>query len=540
MVLQRIRDFKKNSLVRKPPKPDLPNVNFTKTFPIISGLFLTGQLTAPAQTGNVNFTFNGGSVANYRQSPEGVNYQGGTYDVFLRDGFITYLPGCIAPFYFPPGGGCPPGASGFITAGDFDGDGIEDPGQYLSVTNIASAVIVEPFRPEEIRLISAPPSLIPRPLAGFTNDSRSLFFDIQTTAIRQYAVTQYEFSRVYTSSERTRFDKEIVPGNYQYAFPSLSSDTIPAIVSINNFQTLDGYRKINNQRVGFRFTDVTFDDGFAVLNPFQINTFRWEGNTPAFISPGVDRLFFSIKPLTDPFDPTSDPVQYDPENLEFPNPTLPIFPNFLGPEASRVVLPSPLDNRYILPPNFLAPGATGVVDLEFVLFRPTNNVVFDQSTRRFRLPVRVTDPFFIPPPPEASEAAFNSANEDFDGDGVSNFTEWVFGSDRADASSVPETPSLNFVSAPPASQVSKSDSGVSTLSDEVAPEGAWEFVVQKKQNAVPALQYDIERSTNMVDWEVVQDDENWIVIEDAFVKKIISRDPNVSGGAFFRAKVQTK
>jgi hypothetical protein len=500
-------------------------VNFTKTFSLLTVFAFVGQHKSNAQDLS-NFEFKMGSVNNYRQSPTGTVYEGGTFDVNLRDGLLTIIPGCVLPFYFNPIPGCAPGATGFITAGDVDGDGLEDAGSYVSVTSISPATIVRPFRPSEVLLASAPPSTLPRPLAGFTNDSRSVFFNIRTESIRQFDITLYDFTREYTSAERGKYDKDIVPGSYIYKFPSLASTTIPVNLAINRFATIDGYRKLNNINVGFRFLNVTFDDGFAVLNPFQINTIKWEGNSTSYIQPASDIMYFSIKALQDPTDPLSDP------DLTVP----PIFPNFSGtPGTPRVLLPSALESQYILAPNFLIPGQTGLIDVEFFILRRTNTVSFDRSVARFRMPVRVLNPFIIPPPPNVNQVTLNDAQSDFDNDGVSNFSEWIFGSDRANSNSLPVFPSLSFKPPTTAPQ----SSGAQTFAGETSS-GAWEFKVNKIRNPQPKLKYEIQHSADMVNWTTVTtSDPNWILTDDdvAAEIKVTSRTPEVVGGGFFRAKV---
>lgn len=471
-----------------------------------------------------------GTTSNFRQGPNGTAYEGGSFDVYLRDGLLTFEPGCFSSAYFPPGTpGCPAGATGYLTRGDIDGDGLEDPGTYFTIVNIFRASLIRPFRPDKVLLSSAPPSTLPRPLAGFTNDSRSAFFNIQTELISQYDISIYEFSREYTSAQRSIYDKEVVSGSYRYSFPSLINENLSVNLSINRFPVLDGYRKVNNQNVGFRFLNVTYDDGFAVLNPFEINTIKWQGNTTSFITPTSDILYFSIKSLEDPTDPLSDP------DLTVP----PVFPNFTGtPGTPRVLLPSPLVTEYILAPNFLIPGQTGLLDLEFFIFRPTNNVTFDQSVARFRMPVKISNPFIIPPPPNVNQLVFNDPNADFDNDGASNFSEWIFGSDRSDPSSVPTSPSLGFSAPTPAS--STQGSGPVSFSATPQDEGAWEFKVAKLRNPSPKLKYEIQRSIDMINWTTVTtSDPNWILTDDDVISeiKVTSRNNDVTGGGFFRAKV---
>ena len=462
-----------------------------------------------------------------------------------RDGNFFY-DGCNSPFFYFPGGPCPLGATGFVSRGLENDPELRGLGPYFSVTELSAAVLLNPFDSVSAKLISAPPSLLPRPNAGFVDKSLSVFFDLQTPNIRQYPIALYEFTRNYLTNERTRFDGEVVPGTYRYSFASLANPLVPINIDINQFPKLDGYRKINSQPQGVRFKNVTYDDGFAVLNPFVLNTITWEGNTSSLIFPSVDLSYFSIKRLTDPTDPLSDPVIYnllgpfivDPTTgFLIPNPTIPLFPNFAGASDTRVLLQNALNTSFILPPNFIDPGQTGVIDLEFVIYRPTSGVVYENSTRRFRLPVKVTNPFVffiqaaLPPGATAQQMA---ADYDYDGDGVSNFTEWVFGSDPKLKSSVPGSPGLNTVTpTPPAGQTAlKFNPGEGSQS-------TLEYKVPKLKNTVPALKYSIEYSADMKIWtQITSSNPAWILSETHDQIKVTGSSTNPGTGGFFRTKVQ--
>lgn len=495
-------------------------MNVTKTLSLITATLGASLTCVQAQINEASaFQFTVSSVGNYRQITTGTFFEGGAFEILARDGLVNIT--CKDIVYFPPSMPCPKGASGFVTAGDVDGDGLEDAGSYVSVTAIARAIILRPFQEQKVALVSAPPSLLPRPLGGFVNDSRSVFYDIQTTAISQYDIAKYTYSRTYTPANRKFFDGEIVPGSYRFNFPSIASTVIPASLSINLYPQLDGYRKINSQPQGLRFTNVKYDGDFAVLNPNQINTITWEGNTVSIISPRFDKAFFSIKPLADPNDPLSDPVQGG----------IPIFPNFTGPTVTRVMLSNPLVQSYTLAPNFLIAGQTGIIDLEFVSSRPTSAVISENSIRRFRLPVQVLTPFPIPPPP-INGLNVNVASADSDGDGVSNFAEWAFGSDRTNASSIPVSPSLSFVNQAPATNE------VGGTQEE---SNCWQYKQPKVLNPDPKLEYTIEQSTDLVTWtEITATDKNWKLTDTPSEIKVSSRDPKLNGGGFFRTSVKSK
>jgi hypothetical protein len=524
-------------------------VNITQK--LLSLATAVGFLSGVAQAQNtLVFEFTANSVGNYRQGQAGTAFNGGTFAFNVRDGQFLYAPaGCYGFLYFPPGPGCPVGATGYVSRGLENDPVLSGRGPYFSVTDIAPALILQPFAPQSVILVSAPPSLLPRPLGGFTDRSLSVFFNLQTPFIRQYPISIYNFERDYTSGERKRFDGEVVTGTYRYNFASLVNPMVPAVLSINQFPTIDGYRKINNQPQGLRFTNVTYDDGFAVLDPFSLSTLTWEGNTPSFIAPGLDLAYFSIKPLSDPADPLSDPVEYDgrgpfiesPPGSFFliPNPTVPLFPNFTGPTVTRVLLPNALDKSYTLAPNFLTPGTTGVIDLEFEIFRPTTNVIFDNSIRRFRLPVKVLNTlagFISSALPANATALQRSGDFDYDGDGVSNFTEWVFGSDPSKASSVPKSPGVNTVAAAPSSGSPLAYSTFAPAGD-TSSQGVLEYKVAKLNNAVPKLNYFIEYSADMKTWTTITtSNPEWNLVDTA--NEIKATSEVASKGGFFRTKVQ--
>ena len=513
-------------LVRSRFHGELWFVNVTKTLTLLAATLAVAPINSQAQlTDTRPAYFQANSVANYRQLSTGVVFDGGTFSFELRDGLSIFEAGCIGPAYFPPSPRCPIGATGYITRGDVNGDGVEDAGRYQSVLSIARASAIRPFEPEKIALVSAPASRLPRPLRGFVDNSRSMFFNLMAPPYRQYVFTNYTFDRTYTPANRTSFDEEIVPGSYVFNCPSIASTIYPVVITVNMFKQLDGFRKINNQRQGFQFTnvrrDLRYDSNFAVLNPNVINTITWEGNTLDLIAPAADRAYFSIKALEDDEDPLSDP-----------SPGTPIFPNFTGPPGSvtRVLLDSPLEQSYTLAPNFLIPGQTGIVDLEFEIYRPTTSAVEELTTRRFRLPVVVLDPF-LRPLPLINGATANIASADSDQDGVSNFAEWAFRSDRSNAASLPVSPALTFVNA------------VATTSEigGAEAEGAhWEYKQAKVTNPDPILEYAIEHSKDMVTWtKITATDLDWKLTETRSTIKVSSRDPKLKGGGFFRSTVKS-
>lgn len=478
-------------------------------------------LMAATAHGQVVFNMVANSTANYRQSATGGNFEGGTFGMTVRDG-QAFFDGCDSIRFYSPSIPCPLGATGFVSRGIVNDPLLNGNGPYYSISSITPAALLLPFAAQNASLISAPPSLLPRPLVGFEDQCLSVFYNLQTASVRQYPITLYTFTRSYTAAERSRFDGEVVPGTYIYNFANLNSPTIPQVLQINQYLMLDGYRKINNQPRGFRFINLAFDaDGFALLDPLLINTLTWEGNTTSFISPAADSLYLSIKQLTDPLDPLSAP--------DLTQDTL--FPSFASNSDSRIILPSPLDNRFILPPNFVDPGETGLLDMEFIISRPTSPSVFEAATRRFRLPIRMINSLpsaMLAIAPPGATAQQLSADSDLDGDGVNNFTEWAFGSNAASSDSVPASPVVQVVS-----------SGGPVLLDAAGAADVLEYSVPKLKNPVPRLKYSIEYTEDLKTWTTIKsDDPAWILTDGIGELKVTSSDANKKPGGFFRAKVE--
>ena len=476
------------------------------------------------QASSLVFTFRANSTANYRQLATGGIFEGGTFGITVDDG-NAFFDGCHSIFFYTPSPPCPLGATGFVSRGIENDPELNGNGPYFSITEIAPALLLLPFAPQKALLVSAPPSLLPRPLLGFEDRSLSVFFNLQTNFIRQHPITAYSFTRGYTAAERGRFDGEVVPGTYRYNFASLNSPTIPQVLEVNQFPMIDGFRKINNQLRGFRFLNVTFDvDGFALLDPLVINTLVWEGNTTSYIAAEADDLYLSIKELTNPLDPLSAP------DLN----AVTLFPSFSANVDSRVILPSPLDTSFVLPPNFVQPGESGVLDMEFIINRPTSPLIFESATRRFRMPVRMINnfpTFMIASAPPGATPQQLSADADFDGDGVNNFTEWAFGSDSMLADSLPASPNVRLTTAAgPAALDASGETGSADL---------LEYSVPKVKNAFPKLKYSIEYTEDLETWSAIRSDDPAWVLEDGIAEiKVTSSASNPKTGGFFRAKVE--
>ncbi len=483
--------------------------------------------TANGQLTSANFDFRANSTGNFRQSATGTNFEGGTFGITVSDGAYVWAgQPCELFVFFRGTGRCAPGSTGYISRGIENDPLLRGLGPYFTITSITPAQILKPFEPQKALLVAAPPSLLPRPLLGFEDQSLSMFYNLYDTSVRQYALTKYVYARGYTAVERSRFDGEVVPGTYRYNFSSLFSDILPQVIEVNQFPMLDGFRKVNNQPRGFRFLNLVFDaDGFALLDPLLINTLRWEGNTFSFINAVQDRLELSVKQLINPLDPLSPP------DLDAPT----LFPEFFSTVAeSRVILPSPLDTEFTLPPNFVRPGETGLLDLEFIISRPTTPIVGERATRRFRIPVRMINNFpsaMLASAPPGATAQQLSADGDLDGDGISNFTEWAFGTNPSQRDNAPFSPNVRMLSSD--GPVLLDESGVTGTAS------ALEYSFAKVKNPVPRLKYSIEYSGDMETWNAIKPgDPAWVLSDGIGEIKVTSSASNPQTGGFFRAKVE--
>lgn len=402
--------------------------------PFFTALFASAWVNANAQS--VNLTI--GNDKEFRQlssGTEGTLFLGGSYFVDVSDG--TLFVGCLDSIFFPPSMACPLGATAFVLFGIFDGAN-QDSNLYAEASTVIPAVVLEPRRPDLVILRAAPASTLPRPQAGFTDNSFSLFYNLQSTAIAEYTVTAYNIDRTYERGQLTTMNKEIVPGSYLYNFPRLGNPNLVSAITGLMHPMPEGYGKINNQKVGVNFTKVangTFStDGFAEMSASRPNTFTWAGFSPSIVFAGVDTLFVSIRALEDPADPASDVARFDDTGTP-----ISLFPNFSTGGDPRVILPNPFVTTYTTPP-ILAAGTTGVFELEFERNLQNSGISFEVSNRKFQIPVVVTDTFSDFASVTIPSNMKKGVKDDPDKDGFDNITEWALGTSPIDAKSKPVAP----------------------------------------------------------------------------------------------------
>jgi hypothetical protein len=543
----------------------------------------------------------------YRQIRNETTFLGGSLDLTVWDG--NWLYGCTGPAFFPPSDipPCPLGATGFLTTASAI---IPDP--YQEIFSVVPAALIEPSKPQDIQLYAAPPSKLPRPLGLFTDGSFFIWYNLQTAQIREYPITRYSFNRTYTS--RSSMDSEVVPGLYQFLAPRLVPDRQTGIappplgISVTHAPIPEGYLKQNNVFQGIRFTGLTWSpEGFAEFDPRLPGRISWEGNNPDRIYPGSDQLFFSVLAPADEEDPLSPIAEHpDPEfGGEYT-----LFP-FFSVGSRQILLPTVLDKFYNLPPGFLPPpydpavtsrpfsfGRTVIARLSLRRNLASNNISRDTSGRDYELPIRFTNTF-----PGFVQQYFGGTGvvdadrapgADPDGDGQTNFEEWLQSTNPRVANTPPADPlpPLRFPNYedfrreywfpifpgfpdppfyPAASNPDQDPDGDGLTNEEewtlgthplrpnpVDPdiatlqfvptsgvrsaggtEGYWYLAFPKLAFHSSALSYQVEYSKDLINWSPVKsDDPIWTVVNDISADNIVVRSKSAAldEGGYFRLK----
>ncbi len=458
----------------------------TLAMPLVSALI---GLAVPA-FGQVSLELS--SRKDYRQSKANVHFTGGSFFIHFLDGRIVYIAGCSSPIYQAPGtldGDCSPGTTGYVSYGTLDGVPLITM-PYLLVSSVIPAVAVEPRQAARVKLVAAPASLLPRPSGGFADSSVSLYYNLHTTAIQEYTVTQYNYTRNYTAAQRAKFEGEIVPGVYHYSFPRLKNPTAPAAIAAVIYPMVEGLATKNNVTTGFQFTKYNTNNwnaaGFVTLSSRKPNTITWRPLSPSNTFAAVDQLYFSMQPLTDQTNPESAVNRA----------AVSIFPPFANAADTKVLLPNPYTTSFTVPPIFTT-STKGVIEVEVQRTFPTGGVTYDFSRRRFQLPFIIVDSYKDYAVVYANNAAYTA---DTDGDGFNNLTEWILDSAANDAADIPIAPVPALVLAG---------------TDPREPAGYFGFRVKRKLDTDPTVTYTLQRSTDGgMTYLPFVSDANWTVTID--------------------------
>ena len=342
-----------------------------------------------------------------------LNFEGGELDLLFVDG--AYAIDAICPrngsavFYnpteIPP---CQIGATGFVTSGDLNGDGVRDDSSYWSITEIQGAQAVEPSRPELVQLYAAPPSKLPRPLDAFRDETTVVFYNIRTPNVSQFDLTQYHMERIYGpgTGDLRRMNEEIVTGQYVFTFPRITMpDQNPVAYAVTITPSLNALDPSNRTQAGFRFTTGSWNNEYYQMDPRLINRIRWTGNDRTIVRAG-DQMYFSILNSAE-------------TAIVFP-PTVPENP---------VRLANPTVQAYNMPPFFFVVGDEGVMNLEYNRFLRSSGVSFDGSDRDFRAKVLFVDTYggySQTALPAGTSKRDRSPTGDADHDGMTNAEEYGF------------------------------------------------------------------------------------------------------------------
>ncbi len=435
--------------------------------------------------------------------PEESEYQGGSLNLSLNDGSVSFLPcaavdpntgaifasGFFATFIGPIVG-CPSGTTGLLSypAFDFDGDGVRDTGLYASVSRPIPAIHVEPFRPSLISLASSSSWALRGQLDSFTwNDtSRVIFYD-QVNDPRNgiaYELSGYNTSRTYSALELEKHRDEIVPGSYLFTFPRLGSSPanpsdfpfnhghrpmVEAFPGPGGSSVVSGGINVGND---FRTTnDDRWRDGAMEFDPRIVSDFSWEGfNGITFLA--SDSLLFAVR------DRETDAIVFPP----FP-PGQQAFPQLISGNGL------PISSGYELGPTFFGPGDSIYVQLIFRRNLSIGNTV-DSSVRYFTWDVDLIDSYegFVGDvnganfPNNATDAEI-APDFDYDDDGFTNLEEFALQTDPTDPASVPNpTPTINEIN------------------------GLCELIVTKRPSVGSRLIYNIEFSPDLENWTVIDRD----------------------------------
>lgn len=280
--------------------------NIPKSLLAVTIAFLSSNL-APAQ-GPV---FSWRDLAEWRQTgPNSSFYMGGNTGIYFQDGSWS-LSACFQPSttIISPNIFCPLGTTGFIAQGDVDFDGVNDQGSFWSIDQIARASVIEPFRPDQFLILSAPPSGIADALRESNGDIAEIFEVIDTSVIiwynvlasppDDYEITVYQAYRPYgpgKKEEQRHFD-DVPWGTYLFTLPQINSiaePPRPVPFAVDHLVIADAFPGRGVIPRGWKMTNDEWYNEELEFDPRMFHKLEWGGvdttNTLA-----TDSLRFSAR-----------------------------------------------------------------------------------------------------------------------------------------------------------------------------------------------------------------------------------------------------
>jgi hypothetical protein len=499
--------------------------DFMSRVKTLSALTFTGVIAMTALPATADLLFSASTNKSYRASQAGLTFSGGTFDVNLRDGNATFVAGCRRTAYWRPNiplDPCPLGSTGYLLFGNLEEQEASF-ANYYSIVSVIPALVIEPKSPLGARLIAAPASKLARPSGGFTDLSYGLYYNLHNGSAPEYSISRYSKSDSYSSTQRSKFESEIVRGVYQYVFPRLRQPTVPAPLKATIFQMAEGTAKLNNQVTGFDFAGILktkfiqpgnlegLPAGFVEFSQSRPNTVNWKGLTPSNVFAGVDRLYMSIRRMVDTQNPTTTTLDLIDDATRSP---AAVFPPYLTGLDPRTQLPSPYSTSFAFPP-LLRGGSRGMLQLELGRSFNTGGAAYDFSSRKFEVPIVVVNRYTD----FALTNGITKADilDDSDGDGFNNMTEWILDSSPRFAGSTPEQFRAINHAIEYTPIVIDDQGGFFIFSTEVKEKQYFGFTVDQKLQTIPSVQYTLQRSFDGGrTWSTFVSDSKWNVFTQVY------------------------
>lgn len=467
--------------------------------------------------GQISFTMTN-AKSGLQTGKKQIVYQGGVFSLLHTDGSLFIDPDCVGnggSSPIPTGDiFCQTGTTGFLAAGDLNGDGLPDPPAWYAFTRAPiETAFTAPFSSEGIYVDLAPFSKLERPvISPVVDGSLTLLYNALSSPL-QYTVARYYHERTFSAGSAGREDHDltIVPGQYQFSVPSLSNPIARQPIGFALSSMPESYPGLTQASLpsGFHFdNDDHWHDGAMEMDPRLFLTINWSGITLGqefFANSDFMQIWVLETPSASPFEvPTVGQTGV-------------LFPPSGDPAV--VTTTNLLNKRYTLPPSFFTIGETARLYMRMTRDRSSVGSPGEESIRVWMADLSFVDTYEgfaltitgFPPgtPSEQKEPGF-----DFDGDGSSNFIEFAFGTDPADPASNPSFAVVPFIN------------GM----------GQCEVTITKRPNVGGSLKYEIEYSDDLLNWtKVTPGNPDWTIVTDDATELTVHSNAPSPGPCFVRA-----